>query len=214
LPESEEVGRYFNEHAQDFDSIYEDDKGLRRGLRDRLSRGTVLRRLEYVQAYADKHEPGTALDIGCGAGRFCVPLALGGAHVTGLDFAAEMIEMAKSRAEEAGVEANTEFDVADFMDWEAPARFDLTLAVGVLDYVADPAALLRKMNKDTHGSCIVSFPKRWHYLVPLRWARLRAARCPVYFYSRRQVRRLGAQAFPRFRIKEFGRDFLMIAESD
>jgi len=37
----------------------------------------------------------TILDIGCGAGRFCIPLAERGMDVTGVDYSNEMIRMAE-----------------------------------------------------------------------------------------------------------------------
>src|SRR5687768_10407436 len=89
------VSRYFHEHAEDFDSIYDDaKKSPVRRLRDNLSRGTVVQRLEFVKARAWEWKPTTALDVGCGAGRFALALAAGGTNVVGLDFAEDMVKLA------------------------------------------------------------------------------------------------------------------------
>ncbi|MGQ0678973.1 MAG: class I SAM-dependent methyltransferase [Actinomycetota bacterium] len=43
------------------------------------------------------------LDVGCGPGRHAVPLALLGVHVVGVDTSAVFLDIARDRAEEAGV---------------------------------------------------------------------------------------------------------------
>lgn len=211
-PEKERVARYFDAHAEDFDSIYEQDKGILRRIRDRLSRGTVVRRLDFVLDYASRHKPRTVVDVGCGAGRFAVPLAAGGARVTGLDFADEMIALADRRAEAAGVGDRCRFLRADFLEWNADEKFDLALAMGVFDYVSDPGPLLAKMAEVTDGSVLASFPQRMHPLVPLRRIRLGRAGVPVFFYTHKDVSALAAPHLARFEVRRFGRDFLLAGE--
>lgn len=211
-PEKERVARYFDVHAEDFDSIYEQDKGTLRRIRDRLSRGTVVRRLDFVLDYASRRKPRSVIDVGCGAGRFAVPLAVGGASVTGLDFADEMVLLAERRAEAAGVGDRCRFLRADFLEWKTDERFDLALAMGVFDYVSDPGPLLAKMAEVTDGSVLASFPRRFHPLVPLRKIRLGRAGVPVFFYTRRDVETLAGPHLPRFEVRRFGRDFLLAGE--
>lgn len=50
---------------------------------------------------AGRHDP-TALDIGCGAGRNAVPLALAGYRVIGIDLSAAMIRAARMKADAEG----------------------------------------------------------------------------------------------------------------
>jgi len=212
--ESDRVAHYFDKHAADFDSIYEESgKRVIRDLRDRLSRGTVLRRLEHVRALAAREQPSSVLDVGCGGGRFSIPLAMAGARVTGLDFAPEMIAMADRRAEEVGVGERCTFLAKDYLDWTAPEPFDLSLACGVADYVSDPGLLIEKMAADTRGTAIVSFPNKWHPLVPPRKIRLAMEGCPVFFYTRRQVEDLGRRYLEEFTVTTLGRDFMLIGRS-
>jgi 2-polyprenyl-3-methyl-5-hydroxy-6-metoxy-1,4-benzoquinol methylase len=208
--ERDRIARYFDDHARDFDSIYDDrDKSKLRVLRDKLSRRTVVRRLDFVLTEAARLKPATVLDVGCGAGRFAVPLAERGARVVGLDVAEEMVALAKRRAAEAGVGARCEFLAEDFLSWSPGERFDLSLAVGVFDYLAEAEPLLEKMASETKGTLVASFPRRWHPLVPLRVARLRAAGLPVHFFDRARVSELGGLFLSTFEVVGLGRDFLL-----
>ena len=212
-PEPERVARYFHEHAVDFDTIYDESrKGKVRELRDRLSRGTVVERLTFVDDLVRNDPPGRVLDVGCGSGRFSVSLARRGWEAVGLDFAEEMITLARDMADEAGVADRCRFEVADFLDWHDDEPFDLGLAVGVFDYVAEPAPLLAKLAAACSGRVVASFPKRYHPLVPIRWARLRAAGCPVHFYVRAQVEALGRAHLRRASVVSFKRDYLLVGE--
>ncbi len=75
-------------------------------------------------------EPGTALDIGCGAGTDSVFLALQGWDVTSLDFMPKALQYTQQRASEAGVSVNPV--EADITDWEPPQQYDLVLDHGLL----------------------------------------------------------------------------------
>lgn len=45
---------------------------------------------------------GPALELGCGTGRFTIPLAQAGIDVTGLDLAAAMLDRAREKAGDRG----------------------------------------------------------------------------------------------------------------
>ena len=210
--EAKRVARYFDSHAVDFDTIYETDKGRLRRLRDRFSRGTVLDRLPFVLRIAAEMSPSTVLDVGCGSGRFSIPLAQRDVRVFGLDFAPGMIELAIGYSSDAGVGARCSFLCEDVMVWEAPVPFDLTLAIGVLDYVSVADALLHRLASLTDGHVVVSFPRRFHVLVPIRWVRLRLAGCPVFFYTRGEVDALARSFSTEFEITKLGRDHMLVAE--
>jgi SAM-dependent methyltransferase len=85
--------------------------------------------------------PATALDLGCGVGRWSRRLARGGYRVTGVDFSAQMIEQARARAAASG--ADCEFAVANAVDLRLGRRFDLILCVTVLQHILDPRAARR-----------------------------------------------------------------------
>ena len=211
-PEGDKVATYFHQHATDFDAIYKRDTPRLRRLRDKLTRQTVVRRADFVEEFADRTPPRSVLDVGCGSARFALRLAPKGARVVGLDFAPDMITLARRLVEEAGVADRCTFHVADFLEWDTGETFDLVLAIGVLDYVSTPEPLMAKLAAASHRDVIVSFPQKFHPLVPARYLRLRLNRCPVFFYDRKHVERLGRQYFRSFEVQRFGRDYLLVGQ--
>jgi len=78
---------------------------------------------------------GTALDVGCGVGRWSLRLAALGLQVVGLDLSPFMIERAARRSREAGVSAT--FVTGDVSHLALTRRFDLILCVTVLQHITD-----------------------------------------------------------------------------
>lgn len=85
------------------------------------------------------------LDAGCGTGRFSAPLADQHAAVVGVDADPAMLGLARTRATAGGTRAAV--DHLPFPD----ATFDVTVAVTVLEFVADPAAALAELARVTRG---------------------------------------------------------------
>jgi S-adenosylmethionine-dependent methyltransferase len=87
-----------------------------------------------------------ALDIGCGTGATAVRLAQLGLHVTLLDSSEEMLEIAKGAAREADVTeriALIKGDAAELANLFPAPSFDVIICHNVLEYVGDPATVLR-----------------------------------------------------------------------
>jgi len=83
----------------------------------------------------------TIVDVGCGAGLVCEPLARLGAAVTGLDAAATNIEVARLHAARSDL-------AIDYRDTPAETvaagteRFDVVLVLEVVEHVVEPTAFL------------------------------------------------------------------------
>jgi 2-polyprenyl-6-hydroxyphenyl methylase/3-demethylubiquinone-9 3-methyltransferase len=82
------------------------------------------------------------LDIGCGAGLLSEPLARLGATVVGADPARANIEVARRHAREAGVAVDYRAVTAEMLE-QAGERFDVVLAMDVVEHVADHELFLR-----------------------------------------------------------------------
>jgi 2-polyprenyl-6-hydroxyphenyl methylase/3-demethylubiquinone-9 3-methyltransferase len=76
------------------------------------------------------------LDIGCGGGILCEPLARLGAQVLGADPAAKNIAAAKLHAGEGGLSIDYRVTTAEALA-DAGERFDIVLAMEVVEHVAD-----------------------------------------------------------------------------
>jgi 2-polyprenyl-6-hydroxyphenyl methylase/3-demethylubiquinone-9 3-methyltransferase len=100
-----------------------------------------------------------ALDVGCGAGLLCEPLARLGAGVTGLDAAPENIAAARAHAQPQGLAIDYRHEaIEDFRGKD----FDLVTSLEVIEHVDDPqafvAGLASAMAED--GLMILSTPNR------------------------------------------------------
>lgn len=161
---------------------------------------------------ARRYERPRVLDIGCGSARIAEPLLDGGAsEYVGVDFAAPMLELARNRLERFA--DRTTLIEADFLDAPLTGPFDLVLALGVFDYVAEPEPALRRIAALTAGSAVATFP-RWGWIRgPLRHLRYEVVlNCPIYDYTVRELRFLfGAAGFERLRIVSRGAGFLVEA---
>jgi ubiquinone/menaquinone biosynthesis C-methylase UbiE len=89
------------------------------------------------------------LDAGCGPGTITAGLARAVApgEAVGVDRAAEVLELARAHASEAGI-TNVRFEQADVYDLPyADASFDVIHAHQVLQHLADPVAALVEMGR-------------------------------------------------------------------
>ncbi|MEQ9661127.1 MAG: bifunctional 2-polyprenyl-6-hydroxyphenol methylase/3-demethylubiquinol 3-O-methyltransferase UbiG [Parasphingopyxis sp.] len=112
---------------------------------------------------ADEHERRPlsgkrALDIGCGAGLLCEPLARLGAAVTGIDAAVENVEAAKVHAAQSGLAIDYRCGGIEAAD----GAYDLITCLEVIEHVAEPerfiAGIAERLAAD--GLLILSTPNR------------------------------------------------------
>lgn len=82
------------------------------------------------------------LDIGCGGGLVCEPMARLGATVIGADAAQGNIPVARAHAAMSGLDIDYRWTRAEVLA-EAGERFDTVLNLEVVEHVADPKAFLR-----------------------------------------------------------------------
>jgi 2-polyprenyl-6-hydroxyphenyl methylase / 3-demethylubiquinone-9 3-methyltransferase len=127
-------------------------------------------RLGFVRAAIDAHFAGdasarypltgkTLLDVGCGAGLLCEPLARMGATVTGVDAAPENVEVAKAHAAQSDL--MIDYRAGEIAE-QGLGKFDVVTSMEVIEHVTDPAAfvveLVRHLKPD--GLLLLSTPNR------------------------------------------------------
>ena len=81
------------------------------------------------------------LDIGCGGGLLCEPMARLGATVVGVDAAPRNIPVAQVHAEQSGLTIDYRVGTAEDMA-AAGEQFDVVLNMEVVEHVADPLGYL------------------------------------------------------------------------
>jgi ubiquinone/menaquinone biosynthesis C-methylase UbiE len=187
MMETNATAKFFDAYANDFNAIYGNDNTMFNAIVNRVFRRSMVLRYEKTLAGCTPIEGKTVIDIGCGPGHYGVALAARGAsRVLGVDFASGMIDIARQRAERAGVGDRCTFTLGDFLAATADEKFDYAIVMGFMDYIEDPRTLIEKVLRVCRGKAFFSFPVDGG---PLAWQRrLRyRSRCPLYLYSRARI---------------------------
>lgn len=127
-------------------------------------------RLTFIRDALDAHWGGStddakpltgksALDVGCGAGLLCEPLARLGATVTGVDAAPENIAAAREHAANSGLDIDY---CAGELGSLGIGRSDLVTSLEVIEHVADKPAFVAQLANHLApgGLMVLSAPNR------------------------------------------------------
>lgn len=127
-------------------------------------------RLGFMRSALDAHFGGdgksrfplidrSALDVGCGAGLLCEPLARLGATVTGVDAAPENIAAAKAHAAVSGLQIDYR---AGEIAAQGLGQFDVVTSMEVIEHVHDPAVFIGELKRHLKpdGLLLLSTPNR------------------------------------------------------
>jgi len=96
------------------------------------------------------------LDVGCGGGIICEPLARLGANVTGIDFAPNNIKAAKIHSKKNKLNIN--YMYKDIEKSKIDEKFDVILMFEVLEHLDNWKKTIKKIKKNlnTNGTIIIS----------------------------------------------------------
>lgn len=205
------VKTYFERTADDFDALYENSSNLSYRFNQVFRKGLFQRVEKTMQAFAGM-EDFSVLDVGCGSGRNSALFAEEGARrVVGIDFSAPMLELAREYTRAKHVADRCEFIQADFLDYSFQGTFDVVVALGVFDYVADPVRFLKRMSELANEKVVASFPGVSPVRAPLRKMRYALKGCPVYFYTGTKLRQICHEAgLGHFRIDKLASSGYML----
>ena len=193
MDDNTKVLDHFQKVSGAFDSIYSGkQKSFIYRLVDVLFRRRILEgRCNAILEFAKPVKGKDILDIGCGSGRYSVMLAKDEpSSVLGLDMSDSMIELARRLAAERSANDICKFEEGDFSKKEFDKRFDIIIAAGVFDYIADPKVFLSKIKYMLNERAIISFPVKWTIFTPIRMLWLFKRKCPSYYYSNSDIKRL------------------------
>jgi SAM-dependent methyltransferase len=181
----DEFETYFHRRAGRFAAFYSSEPVARV-----IGRGPLFDRLQFAVDTAQALSVTRVLDVGCGSGPLFAPLASQGIHVTGIDPAEAMVSLALKQA--AVFPDLVEVHRGVWEDIDAVDEYGLAVALGVFDYVSDPAELLRRMQRAA-PDVVGSFPAPGLRLL-LRKVRYGARGVGVYGYRASGFDRLAASA--------------------
>jgi ubiquinone/menaquinone biosynthesis C-methylase UbiE len=204
------TAEFFDQYASDFSAIYGNDNTPLNAVVNRLFRKSMVLRYERTLAGCNPIEGKSVIDIGCGPGHYAAALAArGAARVLGVDFASGMIDLARQRAERAGVADRCTFTLGDFLQVTGDEKFDYAVVMGFMDYIEDPKALMQKVLRVCRGKAFFSFPADGGLLAWQRRQRYKS-RCALYLYTEPQIRSivssLGVKASS---VEPISRDFFV-----
>ena len=115
-------------------------------------------RVQYIidQIWPKKINKLKILDLGCGGGLVCEPLAKLGANVTGVDFVKQNIEAAKIHAMKNKLKIN--YIHKDVNDIKLKSSYDVIIAYEVLEHLKDWPDLIKKIKTllKANGKLIIS----------------------------------------------------------
>jgi SAM-dependent methyltransferase len=145
-----EFQTYFHRRAARFSAFYSSEPVSRV-----LGRGPLFDRLRLAVEMTAALSATRALDVGCGSGPLFAPLVEKGVRVTGIDPADNMVALAAARAAE--LPGMVEVEKRGWEELDEVDTYDVAIALGVFDYVREPAQLLGRMGRAA-DHVIGSFP--------------------------------------------------------
>lgn len=204
---------YWDSTVGDFDSIYSHGKSKLDNWVDATFRWDMYARFDYTMENSTPIEGRTFLDVGCGTGRYAFEfLKRGAKQVTGIDIAEKMLAVCRERAQAEGTSDRSAFVQSDLLQFKPVTRFDVTIGIGLFDYIPDALPVLTKMREVTTDHVIASFPRLWTWRAPVRRVRLALKGCDVYFYSLDKLGTLIKHAgFSKYNLQTVGQLYCVTA---
>jgi SAM-dependent methyltransferase len=183
------VREHFRKKAFSFDHLYDEEHALQRALRPGL-----FNRREFALEVARSYDGPRVLDVGGGSGRIGEPLLdQGASRYVDVDLSDSMLDLARERLSRFGDKVT--LIQGDFLETEIPGSFDVALALGYFDYVANAPAHVLRISEllAPGGSVVASFP-RWTWTKgPIRKLRYEVINnCPIFDYTRERLAELFA----------------------
>jgi len=185
---------FFDAFAERFDTFYDGKRNPVMRRIDQAFRADMFIRFERTFAVFGDLKEKAVLDLGCGSGPYVLEAFRRGAQaVTALDPAASMLALVRQRLAGTAYADRCTYVEGAFPNVQAPPH-DHVIVMGVMDYIADPAAFLQALRPLVRVSAAISFPSKHWFRTPLRKVRYRLRNCPVYFYDEPGIRKLCTSA--------------------
>ena len=197
---------FFQKNTHNFQVRYDRPSWI-----DKMFRKSIFMRLEETMNECKRLQCKNVLDIGCGYGFQARCLAKNGIDVLGIDLSENMIRVALQASQANSGGGKLEFKCMDFSELISEKKYDAVMALGLFDYIKDPAGYLIKIKGLISKCAIISFPAREDPLAfqrKMKYSLFR--RCPLYFYSRLRLEALMKEcSITDYVIKRIARDYIL-----
>jgi 2-polyprenyl-3-methyl-5-hydroxy-6-metoxy-1,4-benzoquinol methylase len=152
----------------------------------------------------------SVLDIGCGAGHFCIALAKKGvSNILGIDYSENMIQLAKKHAMDNKIDSGLTFEVQDFINLKVSTKYDYSIIMGFIEYFENPESILEKAIALTNKKIFVSFPENQGILALQRKIRYKN-KCFLKLYNREDIVKLmDLTGIKKYTIDKISRDYFV-----
>lgn len=104
-------------------------------------------RLPILKGWVGDFAGKKVLDVGCGGGIVCEPIARMGAHVTGIDGGFKSIEVARMHAKQSGLNIDYQAISAEEFAATHAGTFDVVLALEIIEHVDAPLLFIESLVK-------------------------------------------------------------------
>ncbi len=127
--QQKEALTYFKEHAKDW--------RRKSNMQDKDKVNVIKQRNDYVlKVINERKKTEIVLDIGCGTGELVCEISKKGINAIGIDFAIEMIDIAKNNSKTLKCK-KTKFECCSIFDFNfEPDKYDVICANGFIEYIS------------------------------------------------------------------------------
>lgn len=163
MNETEEHRRCLSDHFSALTSYWRDIYTSSVNSWDFFHQVAVIKRKEAVLDWVERYAQGKSMQIldgGCGAGSIMEALLRSGHQVSGIDISADMLRETSNNLGEIGL-GDTVLRVGSVEALDFPDKnFDVSLCIGVLQYLQDDELALKELARVTKagGMVIISLP--------------------------------------------------------
>lgn len=177
-------GNFFNDFANQFDTFYNGKRSRTMQWIDQRFRRDMFIRFNMTFKLMGNLNSKRIIDIGCGSGPYIAESIRRGAfHVTGIDPAPRMLDLARKRLAQLGVLEKASFVQGYFPQICPQGPYDFAIVMGVMDYIQDVRPFIKEIRNIVSQGAILSFPSTHWFRTPLRKFRYKQRDCAVYFYD-------------------------------
>jgi SAM-dependent methyltransferase len=175
------VQQYWDVRSELFGNYYKKPT-----LFDKIFRKGVYTRVAVATQVCKDFDTPSILDIGSGPGVNSITFLKNSSatKVTGIDFSSSMNQYARDLSKNECVEDRCDFIDGDFISHNFKGvDFDISVALGVLDYIEDANAFVGKMNDLTNKVFIISWPENGLRMLLRRYRYT----CPLFHYTKNDI---------------------------